>query len=323
LTQVKLSPTRALGSPFDPSHCILERDPEKIREYLRVVETALGHRARIVAVLEIGSFAKGEAVPSSDIDTRVYATSPEAYLINPVPGAERQTSIDGALARRHGVLPRRDFAWDDLNEPVGQDLSATLGVTVEFFVVDLRCAEYELHNLQCTPSIEHSLLLQSNILYDPHGFLIGKVDEIHGKMYEPMVGFYKERFLQGVTRNLGRYIGPHPWDQNKLHASGQIQWVQQAVRALRNAVAAKMYASTGQFLYKKPDVLAFYGERLPLHYPFVEELYRWKCDPLIRQEMVERFSSEPAGLYEIFAELTPQVGAIVDEVRELDLLASD
>ena len=286
------------------------------------METALGHQARIAAVLEIGSFAKGEAVPSSDIDARIYATSPEVYLFNPVPGAERQPSLDGAIARRHGVLPRRDYAWEDLNDPVGQDLSTSVGVTVEFFVVDLRCAEYELHNLGSTPSIEHSLLLQSNILYDPHGFLIGKVDEMRGKLYEPMVGYYRERFLQGVTQKLGRYIGPHPWDENKLRASGQIQWVQQAVRCLRNAVSAKLYISTGEFLFRKPDVLAFYGDQLPLHYPFVEELYRWKCDPLIRQEMVERFSSEPAGLYQIFADLTPQVGAIVDEVRELDLRTS-
>jgi predicted nucleotidyltransferase len=77
----------ARGS-FDPQHCYLERKPDKLQTYVQMLEDALGCQARVVGVLEIGSYAKGEAVPSSDIDTRVLVTSPNAvskqHSIRPV-----------------------------------------------------------------------------------------------------------------------------------------------------------------------------------------------------------------------------------------------
>jgi hypothetical protein len=90
------------------------------------------------------------------------------------------------------------------------------------------------------------------------------------------------------------------FDDFKLAKSGRIQWVQQAVRAVRNAVATKHYCTTGTFLYKKADVLAFVAQHLPAELAFVQELYRWKSDPTVRAVMVTDFSKDPTKLYAEF-----------------------
>jgi predicted nucleotidyltransferase len=71
-----------MSSTFSPEHSELATNPTKLQQYVEALEAAFGHSTRLVGILEIGSFAKGEAVPSSDIDTRVYVTSPTAYLVN-------------------------------------------------------------------------------------------------------------------------------------------------------------------------------------------------------------------------------------------------
>jgi len=93
--------------------------------------------------------------------------------------------------------------------------------------------------------------------------------------------------------------------------------VQQAVQALRNAVAAKSYLATGSFVYKKGDVLAFYVHHLPEEAPFVQELYQWKTDATVRAAMVEEFSRSPERLYARFREAMPHIETIVKKVKAL------
>ena len=69
-----------LQRQFNPNHSELETNPEKIAEYVRLLEKELGRNFTVDGLLEIGSYAKGEAVPGSDIDTRVYVSSPDFYL---------------------------------------------------------------------------------------------------------------------------------------------------------------------------------------------------------------------------------------------------
>jgi hypothetical protein len=93
--------------------------------------------------------------------------------------------------------------------------------------------------------------------------------------------------------------------------------VQQAVRALRNAVAAKSYSTAGTFLYKKAEVLAFYATHLPTEAPFVQELYQWKTNAAVRAAMVEEFSRSPERLYARFREAMPPLETIVRRVKAL------
>jgi len=149
---------------FDPDHSELEKNPEKLRNYVRMLESALGHQAEVVGILEIGSYAKGEAVPTSDMDTRVYVRSPNAYLFNVLRPQEPAQPLYESFIEEQGFLPRREYLWDEFNDPVSQEISERLPSNVEFGFVDQRYAAFELDRLDQFPSTEHALLFQSNVL---------------------------------------------------------------------------------------------------------------------------------------------------------------
>ncbi|MCE7980218.1 MAG: hypothetical protein DYG89_03430 [Caldilinea sp. CFX5] len=306
-----------MPSTFSPEHSELETNPTKLQQYVDALTAAFGEPTQVVGILEIGSFAKGEAVPTSDIDTRVYVTSPAAYLVNLGIANDQGPPLYDDFVHLHPPLPRQDYIWGDFNDRVMASVSAALPANIEFGFVDQRYAAYELTCLADHPSFEHSILLQSNVLYDPTGFLQAARSQLQGRIFAPLAQQYKAQFLDSLSPRLYACLTPDSFDAFKLVKSGQIQWVQQAVRALRNAVAAKSYLATGHFLYKKPDVLAFYAHYLPVEAPFVQELYQWKTDTAVRAAMVEEFSYSPERLYIRFREAMPLIEVIVRKVKAL------
>lgn len=303
--------------PFSPERSELATNPTKLQRYVDALEAAFGQSTRVVGILEIGSFAKGEAVPPSDIDTRIYVTSPAAYLVNLAFIDDQGPPLYDDFVHCHPPLPRQEYAWRTFNEAVMAEVSAALPANIEFGFVDQRYAAYELTRLDNHPSFEHSILLQSNVLYDPIGFLQSARSQLQGRIFAPLVQHYTAQFLDNLSPRLYASLSPDSFDSFKLAKSGQIQWVQQAVRALRNAVAAKSYITTGTFLYKKVDILAFYEYYLPEEAPFVQELYQWKTAAPVRADMVEEFSRTPAKLYRRFREVMPQLEAILRKVAQL------
>lgn len=248
---------------FSPEHSELEWNPTKLARFVELLETAFGHQARLVGIVEMGSFAKGEAVPSSDIDTRVYVTSPQVYLVNFAVTLDKAPPLYDDFCSVHPPLPRRDYTWSAFNEPTIARISAALSTDIEFAFADQRYVAYELTRLADHSSFEHSILLQSNVLYDPDGFLADAQEQLQGRIFAPLVERYTTQFLDQLSPRIYACLTPDSFDAFKLSKSGQIQWVQQAVRAVRNAVATKSYCATGTFLYKKADVLAFVEEYLP------------------------------------------------------------
>jgi hypothetical protein len=306
-----------MSSTFSPEHSELATNPTKLQQYVELLEAAFNEPVRVVGILEIGSFAKGEAVPSSDIDTRIYVTSPAVYLVNLSVTNDQVPPLYEDFVRLHPPLPRRDYAWRTFNEAVMASISAALPANIEFGFVDQRYAAYELTRLADHPSFEHSILLQSNLLYDPTGFLQTARTQLQGHIFAPLVQQYTVQFLDNLSPRLYAGLSPDSFDAFKLAKSGQIQWMQQAVRALRNAVAAKSYLTTGTFLYKKADVLAFYARHLPAEAPFVQELYQWKTNAVVRAAMIDEFSRSPERLCARFRDAMPRLETIVKKVNAL------
>ncbi|MBN1641463.1 MAG: hypothetical protein JXA09_09525 [Anaerolineae bacterium] len=300
---------------FDPEHSVLERDPDRLARYVHMLEEALGDGARVVGLLEIGSYAKGEAVPSSDVDTRAYVTAPDAYLFNDFGGLD-QPQLEAFLAAC-GALPRRERSWAEFNDPVRACISAVLSCAVEFGYVDARYAAFEFSRLDRAFSVEHTLLFQSNVLYDPDGFLRGWRDRLRGAIYAPLVDAYREQYLDRPYRRVYDGLAASEWDDDKLAQSEQVIWVQRAVRCLRNAVASKTYAVGGTFCYKKDDVLAFYARHLPPDLPFVQQVYAWKTDPAQRQALVRAFRQDSEACFRLFRSHMPQLEAVVARVKAL------
>lgn len=309
--------TRNYPNTFDPNHCELERDPAKLECYVANLENAFGSRVQVIGILEIGSYAKGEAVSSSDIDTRVYVTSPDVYLFNAF-GEPAPPRYD-EFVRDYGRLPRQDYTWADFNEPAAEQISNALSCQVELGFVDQRYAAFELAHLDRHPSLEHALLFQSNILHDPAGFLQGKRRQLRDAIFESLCAFYRERLHDRLSRRLPAFLKPNPWDAYKLDKGGQIQWVQQAVRCLRDAVALKTYALSGEFVYQKQDVLAFCRQYLPDDLAFVQTLYEWKTDPEVRTDMVEAFRQDKHPWFKRFEAQMPRLKAVIEKVESTSL----
>lgn len=309
---------------FDPSHSELESDKKKTEKYKRLLEEEIGHNFEVEAIIEMGSYAKNEAVPGSDIDTRVYVSSPDYYLrqtsgnrFSDLRQAEGDNSFSDFL-KTVDEKPTLTFDWYKFNEPKIKKLSEKVDANVEFGLVDIRFAEYELSQLSVRPTQEHQLILQSNIVYDASEWIKEKKSEIEGIKYPALASFYKERYLDNLPFEIYTHLQPQRMDLFKLEKSRQIQWVKWAVRSLRDAVGAKAYIQTGRFIFKKDDILNFCYEHLSADdFKTVEELYDWKTDPEIRGKMVDNFLKEQDKCFLLFSEYTKRLEKIVKKIENL------
>lgn len=289
------------------------------------LEGRLGHQAKIVGILEIGSFTKNEAVPSSDSDLRIYIESPEVYFwqgwgANPKAKTKpEKESYFEAFAQVNPGLPRVIYDWDAFNDPVSNELSGALSVNFEFGITDSRFVEYQLDNLATLPNGEYELLFQGRVLYDPQNTLLKWHQKHYGECYESLCSFYQTRYLDQLLPEVAIHTEPDHYDKHKIQKSGQIMWVKWAVRAIRDAVASKTYQATGKFVYLKQEVLDFYQKHLPQHLDFVNQLYIWKTDPTVRAEMVRKFMANPTPYFAEFRDLMPKLEQIVADVNKLEL----
>lgn len=132
----------AIMAGVDPSHSPLERDPSLLTRFIEILENSVGHGVEIIGILEIGSFANGEGMELSDVDTRVYVRVPDAYVLN-VAGhlaSEKLYERHGALiqhvSKKFGSKPLLSFSFVDFNEPLWDEVQVELGLRVEFGLSD-------------------------------------------------------------------------------------------------------------------------------------------------------------------------------------------
>lgn len=309
---------------FDPNHSELELNPELPRKYARLLEETIGHGFKVDGIIEIGSYAKGEAVPGSDIDTRIYVSSPDFYIwqtsgsrLSVARQKEAEQKFSDFL-QTAAEKPRHTLDWFEFNDPVAKKLCEQLGINIEFGLADSRFAEYELQHLDTLPSAEHQLLLESNLVFDPNGFLAERKSKIEGEVYTPLAKLYEERYLDSLPFEIYTHLQPHEMDRWKLEKSRQIQWVKWAVRSIRDAVGAKSYIQNGKLIYRKEDVLNFCSASLPpKDVNLINELYRWKTDPADREQMIDDFLKNPDKYFALFREYTTKLEDIVKRIKNL------
>ncbi|MDD5726678.1 MAG: hypothetical protein PHC53_04745 [Patescibacteria group bacterium] len=311
---------------FDPCHSPLSRSQEKINQLVFELSRRLGHDAKVIGILEMGSFAKHEGLPCSDSDLRVFASSPHVYFDQTrfnseqeIKNKEKKELEVLKFAQLNGDLPWQMFEWFQFNAPMSTEISDILNLNIEFGVTDSRFTQFNLDKLEEYPSEEHQRLLQSNIIYDPDGTIERWQQKINGVRYQSMCNFYQERYLDKPPSEIYLYLKPSEMDLVKIKKSGQVLWVKWAVRAIRDAVASKTYQATGKFVYLKQDVIEFYQKYLPQHLDFVKQLYIWKTDPTIRAEMVNDFITDSTPFFKEFNNLMPKLEQVVADVNKLEL----
>lgn len=307
----------------DSHHSELERNKEKLDQYIALLEKTLGNGIRVVGILEIGSFANGEGMALSDIDTRVYVEAPDAYVWNIAGHASSEALMNdekiAAFIATHDRKDMRHFSWTECNEPMWKKIKEELGISIEFGLVDKRYAAYELDHLEASPSNEHSFLMQSNIVYDPDQFLTKQKARLEGKTIPSMAEFYKKRFLDGLPAEIYRYVDVTEKDLPDIQERQKIQWIKWAVRAVREAVATKTYITTGKIIHEKEDVLVFYHTHVPEHYDLVAMLYTWKTDPQMRSEILAACIADPKAMSERFRSLMPKLEKAVEAVKNISI----
>ncbi|MFA6594573.1 MAG: nucleotidyltransferase domain-containing protein [Candidatus Buchananbacteria bacterium] len=309
---------------FDPNHSELELNSELPQKYARLLEEMIGHGFKVDGIIEIGSYAKGEAVPGSDIDTRVYVSSPDFYIwqtsgsrLSMARQKEAEQKFSDFL-QTVAKKPRHTLDWFEFNDPTAKKLCEQLGINIEFGLADSRFAEYELQRFNNLPSAEHQLILESNLVFDPSSFLAKRKSEIEGKVYPPLAKLYQERYLDSLPFEIYTHLQSHDMDKWKLEKSRQIQWVKWAVRSIRDAVGAKSYIQNGKLIYRKEDVLNFCSASLPPEdVNLIKELYHWKTDPLTREQMVDDFLKNPEKYFALFREYTTKLEDIVKRIKNL------
>ena len=311
---------------FDPKHSALEKNPKKLSKLIKIIEENIGYKAKIVGILEIGSFAKHEAVPSSDVDLRIYVESPDVYIWQTSKSRfsdarkEEEEEIFAGFKKLYDKKPRKDYDWFDFNEPLAERITNTINDNVEFQIFDKLFTEFELENLDKRYSDEPWFLLQSNMIFDPENLLSKRRKKVKGIIYPPLAKLYKKRYLEKLPFEIYTHLKPHAQDIFKVKKSRQIQWVKGAINCLRFSVSSKTYINTGFYTYRKNEILEFYKRWLPKRYRFVEEMYEWKTDQNTRETLVEKFLANPRECFSRFKEKTKDLENTVKEVRNLKLI---
>jgi len=306
---------------FKTNESELQRSPKKVKQYVKLLEKYLGNSFKVVGILEIGSFAKEEAVPSSDCDTRIFVESPNFYAWQ-LAGSRIFDKMSKQLEKQYkkmmkkeGFLPRKEYEWFSFNNPTAEKIKQQLEINVEFGITDSRFSKFCLENCDKLPTTEISLLFQSNILYDPQNYLKELRNKLFGKKPKATINFYKQKYLDSLPEEIYSHLKPHNCDLLKLEKSGQIQWVKWGVRCLRDAVATKHYSETGEFIYKKQEILGYYKKTLPKHYKKVLEIYSWKCNLKKRTALIKEFIKNQKTVFKKFKLETKAIEKIVKAVN--------
>jgi len=219
----------------------------------------------VAGIVEIGSFAKGEAIPISDTDTRIYIRESDILYANFAKDGDHPAGFQEFLAEDRG-MEQRFLSYPNFNTEIRQRLIGKVDNKISCGFIDVAHAEFLFDNLNLYPTQDHSMLFQSTIVHDPDN-----------------------------------KRGPH-------------QWLLKAVRCVREVIALQSYWKTGQFIFLKDDALQAAKEFDHALFKLIEQLYNWKCDFEIRQEIVSSFEVGDMRWQSRFKELTPTVQELVDRV---------
>lgn len=312
---------------FTPSHSPLAKNQDILMSYINILGKKLGNEIKIIGIIEFGSYAKEEAVHCSDIDTRVYVTCQDHYVWQPVVArfSQRQKNILEQrfldFKKKYGALPKKEYDWWTFNNPLAEKINDHLGINIEFGLSDYQYTMFELQRLNSFVTTEHAILLQSNILYDPRGLVARMQNNIRDKFFKPLATFYQKRYLDALPFEIYQHLESDKNDDFKIRKSKQIQWIKWAVRCFRDAVASKTYIASGNFIYKKPDVLDFYKRHIPEDYELVQQIYTWKTDEKTRKKMVNDFLRNKEYYFQLFNSLMPRLESVIKKVNKIKILA--
>jgi hypothetical protein len=152
------------------------------------------------------------------------------------------------------------------------------------------------------------MLFQSAIVYDPENWITRWRSRLKGIVTPALIAMYRTQVmirafeqLPSYAANPGAYRGTH-------------QWLLQAVRCIREATSLRSFAASGEFLFRKSDVLAASRSLSATSRDLIAQLFAWKCDPHVREEIPSSTAIGEKTWPKRFIELTPAVQETVAEL---------
>jgi hypothetical protein len=293
--------------PFDPTRSPIQQDPEQLAAFLAAIKDALPGESEVVGVVEIGSYAKGEALPGSDTDTRVYIKSCGPLNVVMMSDSEVPTGLVEFVHGRDELTLNR-IGYGEFNRAIVERLRDKVDNRPSAGFIDVRFAEFLFADLGKYPTQDHSMLFQSSIVYDPENWIRRQREELDGKVTPGLI----EMYLRQVTTRAHEQL---PWyAANPDNRRGFHQWLLKAVRTIREAISLRNYTSTGRFLFRKEEVLRWIRCLDSESRQSIEQIYTWKCSLDVRAEVKSSFEKGEDTWRERFAEMTPIIQKIVDDL---------
>src|SRR3989339_851229 len=207
---------------LDPYLSPLTKKPELITRLIQRLEEELYKGIRIVGILEIGSYAKREAVSTSDSDLRIYCESPRG-IIWQTAGGRMNHQLSDQLEAQFDRFALRDRSrkclflnWIRINQPLQEKLSEELGINIEFGFADRRFYEFQLQEANEVFCPEYQYVLGSLIHFDPDHFLERWRGQMRKRIPDPVRIFMQARHLKAPPFELYEHLEPHEWDEYKI-----------------------------------------------------------------------------------------------------------
>jgi len=212
-----------------------------------------------LGVVEIGSFARGEAVPYSDHDLRLII-----YCADPMLVLDEHSWTDGAPDATTAI------DWRDLNHR--QDLS--------FGLTNLAWVEHMLLASRY-PLVDHTCLYQGRILLDDSAEIATFRARYHGVRFANIVPDYLRQVDWRVTSELpGELAALQERLDHHKHAVPAVHTCYRIVRDLANIAG---YQASGVYA-GDPDAIAHYTREHWLWFePTFDTLRAYKTDERLRR----------------------------------------
>ena len=253
---------------FDPERSPVQRDCLQLKSVLVALERILPE-AKAVGAVEIGSYAKGEAVEDSDSDLRVYIRCPDILYVLAMHEEEDQPV---GLAEYLGTQPQMETVRVYIGSLI-KDINARIDGAVENEVhigfVDVDFADFLFSHMDRYPTQDHAMLFQSTVLHDPEGWIQSQRRRLAD--IRPPAGLVEMYLTQARRRALE--LLPH-YAESPPAARGADQWLLEAVRSVREAVALRGLIEDGAFVYRRDDVLAWIRRRDEVYAELITKLYQ-------------------------------------------------
>lgn len=292
---------------MNPSISPIQRDAAQRQCLIEAIEQSLPVSATVVGLVEIGSFAKGEAVPTSDTDTRAYVrAADETDLL--VMADQRDPVGFGCAIEQRGDTRVQRMPYERFNEQLRSRVGGSIENKVSAGFIDIVHAEVLFEDMDRFPSQDHSMLFQSAIVYDPENWVAQWRSRLKGVVTPALITMYRTQVTIRAFEQLPSYAA-NPGAHRGAH-----QWLLQAVRCIREAASLKNFAASGEFLFRKSDVLTASTSLSATSRDLVAQLYDWKCDPRLREEIPTSIAIGEETWPQRYTEFTP---AIQEAVAEL------